>query len=359
MLLARSTSLAFQSLPTNCLTAGAAGMLLALCGCGGNIGFSPTGPSTPVSAVPAGPQLGYAWKADDQTLRPFLGVPGSSQIGESVVPASTYVAGGASAASALALVVGVDQQVYRVGLPNGTPAQVGVAATAGTKIRLSASGTAAVLYVPGSLQIAEVTHLTAAAVQVRQFAMQVPVLDAAVSNAGSVVVLLQATGGVAVDLLTGTGSAEPLANVSAAGGVGFVGTSEDLLVADAAANTLTWIRSVSTTPSATLVPTSNQLKSPVAVGAAQGGRWAVVANSGDSSVVRVDLTGATAPQRIACAAQPTVAEQLYGNGVFRFNEIAKGPLWIADITASNPSMLFIPALPSSGPTGGARPGVGR
>jgi hypothetical protein len=68
-----------------------------------------------------------------------------------------------------------------------------------------------------------------------------------------------------------------------------------------------------------------------------------VANSGDASVVQVDLTGAAGPQRIACACQPAVVEQLSGNGVFRFTEIGSTPTWIADITGASPSMMFIPA----------------
>jgi hypothetical protein len=53
-----------------------------------------------------------------------------------------------------------------------------------------------------------------------------------------------------------------------------------------------------------------------AVAASLDGRWAVVANGGDPSAVRLDLSGVTAPLRIACACQPALLTPLMGNAVF-------------------------------------------
>jgi hypothetical protein len=330
----------------------AATTLLALCGCGGNVAV-PTGNSSVVAtAVQDGPQLGYAWNADDQTLRPILGIAGSSQVGQSVVPAAEYIAAASSSHSGLALLIGSDHQVYRMSLPSGTPAALNIAASAGTQIRFSPSGTAALLFVPGTTSATLITGVTGT-VQAKPLTLAAPVSEMATSDAGSVVALVPVSGGAAINVVSSGGSLQPLANLGAGGGVSFVGTSDDVLAADGAANTLTLIHAVSTALSVTQVATANLLKSPVAVGAALGGRWAVVANQADSSVVRVDLTGATPPQRIVCPLQPTMVEQLAGNGVFRFTDIGDTPGWIADVTASTPSMLFIPALPRSATAGSA------
>lgn len=321
------------------LSAGAA--MLALWGCGSGVKLSDSTPSSP-SAVQAGPQLGYAWKSQDQTLRPILGVPGSSQTGTSVVPATSFIAGASSSAAATALLIGTDQQVYRMALPSGTPAQINLVAPAGAKIRFSPSGVVALVYVPGSLSASVVTNLVSAP-QAKQLTVTAPLLDIAASDAGTVVALLKSASGGSLDLLTAGGGQQPLATLNGAGGMAFVGTSDDLLAADSGSNTLSLIRAVSTAASLSQIPTSNLLKSPVAVGTARNGRWVVVANGGEASVVQVDLTGAASPQRIACACQPAVVEQLSGNGVFRFTEIGSTPTWIADITNASPSMLFIPA----------------
>jgi hypothetical protein len=341
MLLVPSTSPRLHGLSTRCPAVAAAAAALALCGCAGGVKLPDTAASAP-SAVKSGPQLGYAWRSQDQTLRPILGVPGSSQTGASVVAATSFVAGASSSAAALALLIGTDQQVYSMSLPNGTPAQVNLAAASGARIRFSPSGVAALVYVPGSLSASLLTNL-ASAPQARQISVTAPLLDMAVSDAGTVVGLLQTAVGGDLDLLPAGGSPQPLATLSGAGGLTFVGASDNLLAADSGANTLKLVRAVSTAPALSLLPTSNLLKAPVAVGTAMNGRWAVVANGGEASVVQVDLTGASSPLRIACPSQPTVVEQLAGNGVFRFTDIGNTPSWIADITNPNPSMLFIPA----------------
>jgi hypothetical protein len=301
-------------------------------------------------AIPQGPQLGYAWKADDQTLRPLLGVPGSAQIGESVVPAGTYVAAGASAASSLAILVGADGKLYSMSLPSGTPAQIGGTAGPGSVVRFSPSGVAALVFVPGSQTALLLTSLSSS-VKAQAVAAAAPLEEMAVNDAGVVAGILQRGNGTTVNLLTG--SPQQLAALSGPGSLSFAGTSDTLLAADASANSLVVIRTVSSTPSASPLSTGGLLRSPVGVGTAFGGRWAVVANGADSSIVRIDLSGATPPLRIASPAQPTVAQQLAGSGVFRFTEIgaASAPVWIADITTTNPSMMFIPALAAAPATG--------
>jgi hypothetical protein len=326
---------------------GALSTLCIACGCGaGSIQKTPAAP-TP-TAVQAGPQLGYAWKSADQTLRPILGVLGSSQTGASIVTPTTFVTAASSSTAGIALLIGADQQVYRMTLPNGTPTPItltsgtGLTTKAGAKIRFSPSGTSALVFVPGSLTASVLTN-PASTPQVRSISVATPLVDMAASDAGVVVALSQAATGTTLSMLPATGIPQILATLKGGGGLSFVGTGDTLLAADSVANTLTQVQAVSTAPSVTQLATANLLKSPVAVGAALTGRWAVVANASESSVVRIDLTGATAPQRIACPSQPDMAERLTGSGVFRFNEIGATPTWIADMTAPTPSMLFIPA----------------
>jgi hypothetical protein len=336
--------LSILSLPRRSLLSLGSVAAMTLCGCGAGykvLTGGSGGGTAAVTAVSNGPQLGYAWNAADETLRPILGVPGSSLVGTSVVPAGAYVAAGTSAASGVALLVGTDLRVYRMTLPSGTPVQVGQAATAASVVRFSPSGTSAVVFVPGATSATVLTGLTGT-VTAMPLTASAPLVDAAASDAGSVVGLVKSSGTVSVALLGASG--RQIGSVGQAGGISFVGTGEDLLVGDAAGSSLTLIRTASTTPAASVVATSGLLKAPVSVGTSRNGMWAAVANGGDSSVVRVDLTGATAAQRIAAPTQPTVVAQLAGNGTFRFNDVGTGPAWISDVTAATPSMLFIPAL---------------
>ena len=309
-----------------------------------------SGTTTEATAVPKGPQLGYLWKADDETLRPVLGIPGASQVGASVVAGETYVAGAGSAASGVGLLVGSDGTVYRMSLPSGSPASLGVTSSGAAQIRFSPSGVAAVVFAAGSQQAVAVTGLTASPAA-RQIALPAQVADVAVADAGTVAVATAAS----IEVVGASGTAQPVAALSGPGRVAFVGTSDTLLATDAGANTLWLIRSSSTAPQVVQVASAGMLKSPAGIGGSLDAHWAVVANAGESSVVRVDLTGASAPVKLACGTQPTTVAALAGNGVFRFDELVVAtPVWLADITAATPSLRFVPALPGS-----TAPGVGR
>jgi hypothetical protein len=329
-----------------------AAIAMTLSGCGGVVGvLTGAGSSTPATAVANGPQLGYVWYAKDQTLRPILGVPGSSQVGTSVVPAGAYVNAASSSPANLAVLIGADQKVYRMSLPGGTPSQINAQAGDGSVIRFSPSGTAALLYVPGSTSATVLTGLTTTPT-VRQVTVPAPILDLAASDAGTAVAILQASSGANVAVLATSGTKQ-IATLHGSGGLSFAGVGEDVIVADSAANSLTLIKSASTTPSPVLLATSGLLKSPTAVGASLSGRWVAVANAGESSVVRVDVTGTSAAQRVVCPNQPTLVAQLAGNGVFRFNDLGSAPVWVSDVTASSPSMLFVPTLPGTTTEAGA------
>jgi len=322
-----------------------------LCGCGGNLqstGVSLGGGSqTAPMASARGPQLGYIWISADRTLRPVLGVAGASQIGQSVVPAGMYVAGAASAVSRTAVLQEADGSLDIMAMPSGQPLHLAASLAADANIRFSPSGRSALLFNPGGSQLALVTALTSAP-SVTALASPSPVVDAVVSDAGNVAVASSASTGVSIRLLTAKGAPQ-VDNVGALGGLTFSG-ADDLLIADAAANTLTLIRNASTAPTPSIAPTSGLLNKPSAVGVTAGSRWAVVANSGESSVVLVDLSGQAAPARIACGFAPSVVAPMAGDGVFRLTGLNSGPVWALDAGASTPHAFFIPGLPQPAAT---------
>ena len=325
--------------------------LLAIGGCGSNTGISSaalpseTGASAGNgSGVISQSKLGYAWLTEDGTLRPLLGVMGAAYLGESLTAPRAYVAGAASALSQVALLVGADGGITRMSLPDGALTSAGVTSgTGAAKIRLSPSGSAAVIFVPGATTAVLLTSLRSS-MQSHTLTAGNPLKDAAVSDAGSVAALLQVQSKAIVSVLHTDGSTAQVATLSGPGDLGFVGSGDDLLTVDSAANRLVLTHTVSTSPNPLTVNTSGLLKSPIAVGAAVTGRWAVAVNSADSSVVRVDLTGQVAPQRIVCPTQPLFAEPL-AYGAFRFSDAGSSPAWVTDITASLPTMFFVPALP--------------
>lgn len=330
------------------LSAGCVVGLLA--GCGSGLG-SASSVSSPLShaAAAAGPQLGYVWSESDATLRPILGVPGAAQIGTAVTAAGAYTTAAVDPVSGFALLIAHDGGLYRMTLPSGNPTLLDKSVTPGTLVRLSPKGSAAVVFTPGAASAVVWTQLAAAA-QSRQVPSSAAIRDAAVSDGGTVALASQSSSGLAL-IVTAASSTIGLPSVASLGGLTFISGSEDLLVADSGSNTLTRFHLAASNADATPVPVANLLNAPTSLGISRDGRWAVTVNASDSSVVRVDLSGKTAPQRSVCSCKPTVVAALAGDAMFRLTPLKSGPVWVGNAAASSFPLLFVPAI-SSGSTEG-------
>jgi len=319
----------------------------ALCGCGSGLGLPGgglPGPATPAAST-LGPQLGYFWIASDQTLRPILGVPGSSQVGQSVVTAGTYIA--AAAAGSTAVLEEPDGSLDVMTLPSGQPLHLAAkVATAGAQIRFSQSGKTAIVFAPGATSISLLKGLPSAP-SATVITSPTGVQEAAVSDTGSVAAAVASSTGVSIQMVSASGAATSVGSAAALGGLSFA-SGDDLLFADAAANTLTLVHNASTKPSPAQVATAALLMTPAAVGVSQNGQWALIANGGDASAVRIDLTGQNAPLRIACNCTPALVAPLSGLGTFRITAPGAGALWAVEAGVSTPRSFFIPALAGTG-----------
>jgi hypothetical protein len=314
--------------------------LLSGCGSGMNGVNVPSTPSAPLAAVSNGPQLGYLWSASDDTLRPLLGVPGSSQFGQSVVTAGAYVYGAASARSSLALLESASGALSVMTVPQGSPQTIGGGTLKGaTQIVFSPSGLNAVVYSAGATQALLLTGLSTTP-QVQTVTASASVQAMAVSD-NAQVATAYGSGPVTVALLTGNHAS--VASLSGFGGIAFLPGGSDLLMADSSTGLVTVVRNTATAPAAQSF-TSTSIKTPFAVGGSADGLWAVVANSADQSVVRIDLTGATTPVRIACNCQPAQLTAMTGNAVFALTAPGSSPTWAVDASSTVPRTVFIPAM---------------
>jgi hypothetical protein len=334
------------------LAAGLLGIGL-LTGCGsGVVNTAQQALAVPVASA-KGPQLGYLWMASDRTLRPILGVPGSSQVGQSVVPAGVYSSAASSATASIAVLQDAGGAFDLMALPSGSPVSLGVTLPVGARIRLSPSAAAALLYTPGASSASLVTGLPSAPL-VRTVDAPAAMTDSAVSDTGAVGFEYAQGPSLAVSVTGADGRSTAIGTVRGGGGLSFLPGRDDLLFADGAANSLTLVRSATSAPSVLAIPTQ-LLKKPTALGVSGSGRWALVVNgpgsasSGSQTAVRVDLT-TLATTQLTCNCSATVALPLADDGAFRLTDAANGPNWMADAAQATPRTLFIPALPSSAKT---------
>jgi hypothetical protein len=328
----------FRRLPGRSAACSALALCGALAGCGVGVVTGPGSP--PVAAVANGPQLGYLWDSADQTLRPVLGVPGSAQIGQAVTPAGMYINGAGSSRSAIAVLQSADGSISRMALPNGSVQVVPGANFSGiAQIVFSPSGTDAVVFSPGAAFLLLVTGLSGTA-QVQTLAAPAGLLSAAVSDTAELVGVT-GSGPLTVALLSGNHAT--LGALAGLGGLSFLPGGDDLLLADNSSGVVTLIRHSGTAPAAQTF-TASAIQSPVALAASLDGQWVVVANGGDPSVVRLDLSGVSAPLRVGCACQPAQLIPFMGNAVFSLVPLSATPNWVVDASAATPRTVFIPAV---------------
>ncbi len=324
------------------LLAGSA--LLALAGCGAGVRTAANSASVPATSltVAAPPRLGYAWNAQDKTLRAIEGIPGAAQFGESVTTAGTFELGEADPTGSSAVLLGPAQSLYIVALPSGSPVPLAAKAPTGSKIVFSPQGTYALVFAQGGVEARLLTQFSSNP-QVKTLSFSAPVSDAAVSDAGSVATAQTPSSGVLVQTL-GSLVSQTLPPVKSLGGMSFIAGTDDLLVADATSNSLLRYRTASGGGTSSQIPTSGLLKTPAALATSRSARWAVLTNGADGSVVRVDLSGSTPAQRTACDCQASLVRPLAVDGVFRLTTLQDGPVWIGDSSKASFPVLFIPAL---------------
>jgi hypothetical protein len=321
---------------------------LVLAGCGSGVVSNLLPTIKPAVTTPSGPVLGYIFSPTDGTLRAMLGVRGSAQVSASIVPSGLYVTGETSTASSSALLEDATGSLFAFNLPNSQPVHIADGLPANAHIAFSPSGQTAIAYGAGSSTITLITGLPATP-QIKTINVPAtnPLASAVVSDAGTIVIVSSGSP-MSVGALSPSGQFSRLTTVASLGGLNFVPGSDDVLIADGAANAVAIIHSVSTSPSSQPLAVTG-LNHPVAVNASQDKRWAIIANGGDAGVVRVDLTAGTTAAKVLCACQPSQLSSLSGGNVFRVNALYGGPLWIVDVTNPTTQLLFVPAIAKGNP----------
>jgi hypothetical protein len=338
-----AVKLSFGGLPTARISGLVCLSLLLAAGCGTVVPHSTTtgsgGASAGSTAVSTGAQLGLVWSTADSTLRPLSGVPGSSQLGAALFPAGSYVGGSFSPQTQTALLIDPKGNLQWMALPSLTPQTIAQGIPSGATIAFSPKGAYAVVFAPGTASLLTISGLPQQPVVTPGTAGN-PVLGAAISDAASLLLATGAgNGSIAITDITSSGTRTTIAALNGFGGMTFLSGSEDILFSDSVANTL----SRSHNGSATVLAThANGLNQPFAVAASQDDRWAVTADRADTNLLRIDLTGATAPSQASCSCTPNQLSALNGNAVFELSSPGTAPGWMIEADDPVSRVLFIP-----------------
>ena len=328
------------------LVLASAAVQIVACGARYSTSTSPVSSSnTSSSKAPSGPMLAGWWDAARNGLRVVYGVPGAAYQGPATYADGSYSGAATCMRGSLTLFTSANGGIDEVILPQGKPVILAQNAAAKAKIAFSPSCTTALVYWPGGSQALLVQNLLSTA-KITNATLPPGVSSAIVADSGNIVTAeLEADGSSAAELVSGaTGSGQPIMSLSIYGGMAFLPGADTVLMADAGTNTVIEASHVSNGPGVAVIAAAKDgVSSPVAVAASSDGHWAAVANGKGSSILRLDLTGQSAPSQASCSCSPTELEPLAGNFAFRLNEPGSGTVWAFDGGAPTPRTVFIPA----------------
>ncbi len=273
----------------------------------------------------------------------MLGVRGSAQLSASIVPSGVYVAGETSTTGSTALLQDGTGTLFAFNLPQAQPIQVADGLPAKARIAFSPSGQIAIAYASGGSAVTLITGLPVRPqAQTIKVAGHLRVDSGAVSDNGTVAIVGQGSP-MPLGTLSSTGIFSPFSSVSTAGGLNFLPSSDDLLIADKAGNSASLFRNVSANPLRQILSTSG-MNGAIAIAGSRDRKWAIIANGGDSNLLRVDLNSGNSATTIPCDCKPTQLNMLAGNAMFRVNGLDNGPVWTVDLSGTSPKLLFVPAI---------------
>jgi hypothetical protein len=296
-----------------------------------------------------GPVLGFVPEAAGGQIRPILGIPGASLLGDIldldrevygavVSPRQDYI---------LALEV-EDGQAVLIGIEN--PASVSVlegVAPGAELVAISPSGTAAAFYYGGSKSLQLIRGLPEA--PERTLDLDAGIFPGtaehlAVSDDGVVAALLVSNAfGPSLWVVDSSGvwRSQP---VTAPAAAAFLPDRQDVIVNDGATGEVFLLAEPTRGP--TRIPilgSSRELRSVTALAASEDSQHAFITNDQPASVTVVDIRARTA-ETLTCRCSPTGLHPLLGSGLFRLNDLEEDALSVLDVSSEEPQIFLVPPI---------------
>lgn len=331
--------------------------LLAILGCGfspTSTGSGTTGAVTFQGGTLSASVIGYAWDSSIRGLRPIVGVSGASSLGAPIFAGYQYTSAAACIQRKYALFTDAKNSVFLARLPSGQPTALSSGLSSKQQLRLSPSGSAALIYAPDQTSVILIQGLPQSPqLQKLLIPSSLTISQAVVSDAGLVAFASDSPGGVlVVRSFTPSGSVTQIGQVSSLGGLAFLPRSTSLVMADSRQNTISLATGLPSSTNVHEVSNSSQgIHQPLMVAGSSDGRWITVANQ-DGSFVRIDLTLQTTANVAKCGCSATAMIPLSGNNVFLVSDLSAGPLWMFDGDPLVSRMVFVAGLKQSASVGG-------
>lgn len=300
--------------------------------------------STAVSRSMEAPALGFAYTAGGTEVRLMSGVPGASIQGAPLtLPSGVSSVNFAPLQKSAIVELSGGGPVGVVSFPSTDPGpivSISGAISHPDIIAFSPTGAAAALYSASAGHLQVVTGLPDSPQLIRDLASDdLPGTPKLLAIADDGVTLLEGTTDNAVYLLS-TNNGQLIANAASLGAVAFNPKSNDVLIFDGTAGTLTLVRNVSTLRSSQLLA-SGMTGLEGAISLVSTGRTALVAGQNARNIWEVDLQS---PQAVAVPlpAPSTMLVALRLAGDYLLSWQPGGLAWILDTNQSKAAVDLVP-----------------
>ncbi|HEY2019042.1 MAG TPA: hypothetical protein VGH38_36300 [Bryobacteraceae bacterium] len=286
-----------------------------------------------------GPTSGFVFDSAAHALRPILGIPGASSLGDPVGFTFDVASVAVAPNQDSAFVTAAEGGMHLFRLSSGTWSERSVDGLGGSPDRVwfSPSGSAAALYAAGKAQI--VTGLPDSPVLARTQDLGGTPAALAISDDGAYLLL---NVNASIRLLGSGGDTRNLADASVGALVAFAAKGHDGAVSDPLGAGLVLYRDLAGSAQQSVVAApDDSTASPAGLAFSGDGRKLFLASSTARSVSMFDLqTGDRAA--IACNCVPAGLVSM--GSLFRLNELGTAPLWLFDAGAAEPRIVFVPTL---------------
>ncbi len=309
-------------------------------------------------SVLSGPTLGFAADNQGTSIRPILGIPGASLLGDRLALDMNIQNVTISPSQDYAIAVRAeDSQLVLVDLRSGTPIVTAIAGThpGSNLIAVSPAGKAVAVYNDPSQQLQVIGYLADAPQVVYEFDASVvsgSVRQVAVSDDGTLALVRSVDAENAVLWAFDSSGAAWQIAADRPLDAAFLPNSADVIVIDDAPQSAVLIRDVARTATRlSLVSVEDGIGSFSAVAASEDGRRVFLADGKSGIVAVVDLE--TREHALAsCGCEAKGFYRLKGNSVFGLSEASSEPIMVLDASSREPSILVIP--PAVSPVGEAQ-----
>ncbi len=290
-----------------------------------------------------GPMLGWVWDAQNESIRPVLGIAGSSLLGKSFELGFRVKHAAISHIREHALALAGEARDLRfIDLKPEPPLATSIEGVppGADRLTFSPRGLSAVVLYAESRKILVLTGLSSNETGVREIDLSAEGAPeaAAITDDGSLLLAAWPESKTLL-LIDAGGNRWKTAIEDVVTAVAFLEGTRDSLVASEGGVFL--LRDGTAGPEMRRIWEGKA----TAISWPHPARFLFV-DAGTQSVVEMDLDG-VGSRTVQCPCQPSALQRMAAGSVFRLNEVSRDPLWLVEILESGMRTIFVPPDPGS------------